>query len=223
MQPGDDSRNKQKPMNNIRNIIFDLGAVIINIDMLGVNKKLTEMGVENIEEIHAHMFSRDVYHKLETGRISPEEFRNEIRKKAMGELSDEQLDEAWNNIILDIPPQRIKALEEARKLYRTFLLSNTNIIHYEFYNACFREQYGYDSLSGLFEKAYFSHVLNMRKPDPDIYRFVLEDAKLDPAETLFIDDKEENVRSAESTGMQGYHLVDGTDMTELFEDGSLRI
>jgi len=210
-------------MGNIKNIIFDFGTVIINIDMLGVKRKLNELGIVNTEEVHTHLFENDVYFNLEIGAITPEQFRNEVRSRTKTALSDAQIDDAWNAIILDIPVERVRMLEKIRHNYRTFLLSNTNQIHFDFYNAYFANTFGYQGLASLFEKAYFSHEMKVRKPDPEIYRMVLSDAGLLPEETLFIDDMEINIHAATALGIRGYFLKEGEDMVTLFNDGKLTV
>ncbi|MBU2649770.1 MAG: HAD family phosphatase [Bacteroidetes bacterium] len=210
-------------MPDIKNIIFDFGTVIINIDMLGVKRKFMEMGVGNTDEIHEHLFENGVYFRFETGEISPDEFRNEIRAKVKTGVSNEEIDDAWNAIILDIPAERVRMLETIRHNYRTFLLSNTNQIHFDFYDAYFANTFGYQGLASLFEKAYFSHEMKVRKPDPEIYRMVLSDAGLLPEETLFIDDMEINIHAATALGMRGYFLKEGEEMVSLFNDGKLTV
>ncbi len=109
---------------------------------------------------------------------------------------------------MDYPPARINLLADLKQKYRTFLLSNTNRIHYEFYNPIINQQFGYDGLESFFEKAYFSHEIGMKKPDSKIYKFVLENSNLIPAETLFIDDNKSNIEAASALGIQTLWLKD---------------
>lgn len=210
-------------MPDIKNIIFDFGTVIINIDMYGVRNKFLEFGVDNPDDIYTHLFDNGIYFNLEIGAITPEQFRDEIRSKINVELSDDQIDEAWNAIILDIPQERVRMLEKVKENYRIFLLSNTNQIHFDFYNGYFADAFGYESLASLFEKAYFSHEMMVRKPDPAIYEMVLDDAGLIPEETMFIDDMLPNIEAASELGIRGYYLKEGEKMTSLFNDGKLTV
>ena len=210
-------------MHNIHNIIFDFGGVIINIDPNRIGTILTQKGVDNLLELHEHLFSKDIYKRLETGHVSPQQFRDEIKSILSINVSNEDIDEAWNAIILDIPPERVRLLESIRNNYNTYLLSNTNSIHFDFYNQYFARTFGYTGLSDLFEKAYFSHEMGLRKPNPEIFRVVLADAGLTPEKTLFIDDNAENVKVANDVGIQGHHLNDGTELTSLFKDDKLII
>ena len=210
-------------MPDIRNIIFDFGGVIINIDPNRLVQMLTSRGIDNIQEAHMHLVSNHVYTRLETGHISAQQFRDAIRSQFKITLTDSEIDDAWNAIILDIPQERVVLLEGLRKHYRTFLLSNTNGVHYDYYNRYFTESYGYDSLAGIFDKAYFSHHLGLRKPDPAIYKLAMEDSGLLPGETLFIDDSKENIEAALSLGIHGYHLEQGEELVDLFKDNHLAI
>jgi putative hydrolase of the HAD superfamily len=210
-------------MTKVRNIIFDFGGVIINIDTSRVGKLLAAKGIDNLDNLHMHLLSNNIYFGLETGHVSEQKFRDEIKRIIGSGISDREIDDAWNAIILDIPPQRVRLLENIRKNYSTYLLSNTNIIHFNHYNRYFAETFGYGSLAELFEKAYFSHEMGLRKPDPNIYNVVLKDSGLNPGETLFIDDNKENVAAAIDQGILGYHLIDGKELTDLFIDDLLAI
>jgi putative hydrolase of the HAD superfamily len=210
-------------MPEIKNIIFDFGGVIINIDPNRLVQMLTNSGIDNIDKVHMHLVSNNIYTGLETGHISPGQFRDAIRSQLRIPQTDKEIDDAWNAIILDIPAERVELLEGLRRNYRTFLLSNTNIMHYEYYNRYFAEAYGYKSLADLFDRAYFSHQLGMRKPDPVIYKKVLADSGIIPGETLFIDDNEENIEAALALGIHGYHLDQGEELIDLFKNGRLAV
>ena len=210
-------------MTDIINIIFDFGGVIINIDTSRVGQMLADKGIDNLDSLHMHLLNNNIYFGLETGSVSEQQFRDEIRKIIGSGVSDQEIDDAWNAIILDIPGERVELLENIRKNYSTYLLSNTNSIHFNHYNRYFAATFGYRGLADLFEKAYFSHEMGVRKPDPEIYRRVLEDSMLRPEETLFVDDNRENVEAAEKLGIRGYHLQEGTELTSLFRGNLLAI
>ena len=205
---------------SVRNIIFDFGGVICNIDFSRSIEKFNAFGPpapENDlpgEEVKRRF--NEVMEALETGKISPEEFRRRIREHYLNRPPDERIDEAWNALLLDIPEPRIRLLEQIRTRYRIFLLSNSNRIHYDHYLASFRERFGYADFDGLFEKAWFSFRMGMKKPDREIYDHVLSFHGLVPAETLFIDDLPANVQAAVDAGMQGYVLKPGEEFGLLF-------
>ena len=203
---------------SIRNIIFDFGGVICNIDVKLTEKAFTDLGINKFDTANSISRSAGLFENIETGAISSSQFREELRKFFSNPVTDEQLDEAWNALLLDIPEPRIRLIEQLRKHYRLFLLSNTTEIHYLKYLENFRTQYGYPDFDALFEKAYFSHRLGMKKPSPEIFRFVLHDSLLNPSETLFIDDTLMHVEGARIAGIHGYHLaIDrGEEITDLF-------
>ncbi len=203
--------------NQIKNIIFDFGGVIINIDPLSVVSELQNMGYKNILKLHEKLLADNAYVKLELGTLSPAEFRQIIKDFLGGNLSDQQIDFAWNSIIKDIPPGRIELLEKVRKNYKSFLLSNSNEIHYEYYNDYVKKNFSYENLSSLFDKAYYSFKMRLYKPDPVIFQKILKENDLKASETIFIDDTRVNVDAANELGIKGYHLDDGIDVRDLFD------
>ena len=207
----------------MKNIIFDFGGVIINIDTARIGQVLIKKGIDNLEQVHLHLIENDFYNGLETGHVTPQQFRNAIKSVLNINMSDDDIDEAWNAIILDIPPERVRLLEAIRKNYSTYLLSNTNIIHYDYYSRYFAAAFGYDQLADIFDRAYFSHEMGLRKPNTEIFKRVLKESALIPEDTLFIDDVLENVEAAISVGMNGYHLDEGIELTSLFKDDRLAI
>jgi len=205
-------------MDEIKNIIFDFGVVIINIDPAAVRKRMAEKGIHNVEELHARLLKDNIYHKLETGAIRSEEFRAAIKSIVGMPLSDADIDDAWNAMILDIPRERIKFMTRLKSKYKLYLLSNTNAIHWEYYDRYFQCTYDYPSLSTFFTRAWYSYLMGVRKPDPEIYRMVLEEGHLKSSETVFIDDLRENVDAAAHLGIIPCHLPEGKEIMDLFDD-----
>jgi putative hydrolase of the HAD superfamily len=206
-------------MEKIINIIFDLGEVILNVDPSEVREVMKAKGVTNIDQLHLELFENGIYLGLETGKVSPEEFRSSIKKIVDVKLTDQEIDEAWNAMLLDIPPERIKFMTRLKSRYRLYLLSNTNPIHYDHYDKYFRDTFDYPSLNTFFTKAWYSHLLGIRKPDPEIFKMILKDGQLNPAETAFIDDLKENTDAAASLGITPCHLEPGKEIMDLFDDG----
>jgi len=194
----------------IKTIILDLGNVILQVEIERTQRKLIEMGLdqEELEKLNFNMFEYDIYNRLETNDISESEFRDHIRSNLSASLSDEEVDEPWNIMNHEVPEENVKLIEELKNRYSVFLLSNSNSIHYKDYNARFIHKYRYNSINELFDQAYFSFELGLRKPDPKIYQYVLEENNLIPSETLFVDDRIENILSARSLGIQCIHLID---------------
>lgn len=188
-------------MNGVKNIIFDYGGVIFEIEHEKAARSFEEMGVPQVRHAFSHAAQGELFMDFETGKISPEIFRQEIRKMSERPLSDEQIDHAWNAMLLGVPEGNIPLLMELKGRYRTFLLSNNNAIHHAACERMLRERCE-TGIEDCLEQAYFSHLIQLRKPDAGAYRYVLEKHDLDPAETIFIDDTPINIERAASLGMQ---------------------
>ena len=130
--------------------------------------------------------------------------------------SDEQFDIAWNAILLDIPKERIELLLNLGKEYRIFMLSNTNSIHMIRMNQYLRNVFGINTYKDIFEKAYYSFEMGMRKPEREIFEFVLKDSGLNPSETLFIEDTQNNIDTARQLGIQTYFINKSQDVVKIF-------
>ena len=203
---------------SIKNLIFDFGGVICNIDVKIAEKRFSELGFSVGDDEASIAKVKKLFEDIETGALAPQEFRDEIKKYFLSPVTDAQINDAWNALLLDIPGPRIWLLEDLRKHYRIFLLSNTNEIHYLCYLENFRKQFGYHDFDALFEKAWFSYRIRLRKPSLAIFSFVLQQSRLTPAETLFIDDTLVHVEGARNAGLHAHHLeIDkGGDISDLF-------
>jgi putative hydrolase of the HAD superfamily len=206
---------------SIKNIIFDFGGVICDLDIQRTIEKFKEFGLPKAE-VPGGAKERDrqfefLVSTYETGLITSPQFRDAIRNHYQVPPSDLAIDNAWNALLVGIPETRIRLLENIRNNYRIFLLSNSNEIHYLKYREDFQQQYGYRDFDALFENVYFSYRLHLRKPDPAIFTWVLKENELDPAGTLFIDDTLMHIEAAQKLGITGYHLREGEELTGLFE------
>jgi len=209
--------------NNIKNIIFDFGGVIIDIDFwLSINAFI-KLGANNFDEVYSQSQQSGIFDELDKGTISPDEFCESLKKYLPESVNKQQIIAAWNAILIGIPEHRIRLLEEIRSHYRIFLLSNTNAIHYPEYIRELKEKYGYKELSEIFERVYLSYEVKMRKPEAAFFKMVLVENNLNPEETLFIDDSEQNIPPAMELGMQTLLLQKGRDVTDLFADGFLKL
>ncbi len=202
-------------MEGIKNIIFDLGNVIINIDSNRTVNAMKEMGFDNFEESYTLLRQSDLFDFLEKGLITPEKFHIDLQAHFNNHVSAAKIDDAWNAMLLDFPKKRIKLLQNLKSKYRLFLLSNTNIIHYHKYNQDLKYQYGIE-LKSLFEKVYYSFDMGMRKPDLEVFKYVIKDSNLKPIETLFVDDSAENIESANKLGLKTLFIdvSRGDDITQ---------
>ena len=197
-----------------KNIIFDLGGVILNIDLRKTQDAFTSLGVKNIGEVFS-MGHIDSFFKLyERGAIDDAEFIASVQNLAGIKLAPEIVIEAWNALLIGFPPERINFLKKIRSKYRLFLLSNTSALHHTRFHELFKQEFG-GSLDELFDKAYYSHIIKLHKPDTAAYKLIIDENRLNPGETLFIDDSAANVEGAERTGLKGIYLGPGKTILEL--------
>ena len=195
-------------MNKIRNIIFDYGNVIFRIDFNRAQHSFTELGIKNVESFFSHTAHDPVFNQFEMGKISSSEFRAVIRKiTGKLDLTDIEIDNAWNTLLIGVPEPNHELLLKAKEKYRTFLLSNNNEIHYNWIMNYLKAEFNLDSNAGFFEKDYYSHLVKMRKPNADIFEFVIAENNLNPAETLFIDDSAQHIKTASSLGLNTHLLT----------------
>ncbi len=202
---------------SLKNIIFDLGNVILNVDYSKSLDAFHRLGFVNFEATVEKLKADQVFNHIETGKLRPEGFRNELRKYTNIPVTDNQLDEAWNAMLLDFPKNRIHKLIELSKKYKLFLLSNTNEIHTQCFNKSFAETFGFPDFDCLFEMAYYSQRIHLRKPDPKIYEKVLNDNMLQPNKTLFIDDLLVNIEAAQALGIHCHHLLPEEELVDVLD------
>jgi len=206
----------------IKNIIFDLGGVILDIDENIVYKELEKMGISTSELAHSKEFI-DIMSKFDTGIYTAPTFRKKT-KAILGQekMTDQRFDAIWNSMLLDIPRERIEAIEKVKKHYKIFLMSNSNVIHYDLYVRDLQLRFGYHEFDELFNKSYFSFAEHLEKPDPRFFELILDHEGLLPEETLFIDDTEKNIKVAQSLGIHTYHISREELVRNLFENGVLK-
>jgi glucose-1-phosphatase len=189
-----------------KNIIFDLGAVILNIDFQRTIDAFIALGISNFDTIFSATVQSDLFDKFDKGLITSKKFRKDLIAFSGKQISDKDFDFAWNAMIIDFPENRINYIQELRKQYSIFLLSNTNAIHYPIYNSLLSKNFGISDISTLFSNTYLSFQVGMRKPQLEIFHLVLDENSLNPSETLFVDDNEENIIAAQKIGIKSYLL-----------------
>ena|SRR5258706_3991080 len=201
-------------MRNIKNIIFDLGGVILNIDLGLTENALRELGINNLSNYLTRSSISSFFKEYETGKINDAEFVRSIQSLSAKAITEEEVIHAWNALLLDFPGERIQLLQNLKQKYRLFLLSNTNLIHYrEFQRRIYSQTGRY--LEDFFEKTYYSHTVGLSKPDAAIFQLVISENKLVPSETLFVDDTAANMVTAKEAGLQVSHIVPGTSILDL--------
>ncbi|MCW3462505.1 HAD family hydrolase [Chitinophaga nivalis] len=203
-------------MKGIKNIIFDLGGVILNINYQLTNDAFVNLGVKNFSELYNQFHASNLFNDLETGHISPDAFLAEMHRHVPEGVTDADITAAWNAMLLDFPLQRLQLLQQLRQHYNLYLLSNTNAIHLEAFNQLLQESRGIPSLSTFFDKAYYSHLMGYRKPDAACYQVVLDENGLQPSETVFIDDLLQNIEGAKAVGLHTIHLKAPKTILDIF-------
>ena len=197
----------------IRNLIFDFGGVLIDLDMDAVTRGLRNFGLEE-----AGPDLVQISQQYETGQVPTDHFLREVQRRLPGSREDE-IRRIWNATVAGFPGERLDFLErlKASGEYQMFLLSNTNPLHVDQARLNMGER-DFARFRNCFRQFYLSHEIGMRKPDPEIFKFVLEQNDLSPGETLFIDDTLEHTESASDLGIRTWHLQVGRDtILELYQ------
>lgn len=191
---------------SIKNIIFDLGGVIIDIDHGRTSNAFNKLGASRFDEIFSHKSQHKLIDDYEIGKISSNLFRDSLQKELRIRVSDEVFDNAWNAMLLDLPGERLDFIKSLRQQYKVLLFSNTNDIHLkEVFNVCQR-QHGINSFDGYFDKEYYSNVFGQRKPSPAAFISIIKENGMNAEETIFIDDSLPNVLGARQAGMHSFLL-----------------
>jgi HAD superfamily hydrolase (TIGR01509 family) len=202
-------------MKGIKNIIFDLGGVVMNIDIQRTVSAFIKMGVTDFSDYFAHGFAASFFLDYEKGLISNEQFLGALKEITHFRFAEDFLIGAWNALLLDFPRERIELLETLGKQYRLFLLSNTNAIHYVAFQKIFSENFDQRRLDDQFEKTYYSHLIGARKPDRESYEKLVIENRLKPRETLFVDDAQINTEGALAMGLSAIWLSPGKEIKDI--------
>ncbi len=206
-------------LSTTRALVFDLGGVVINIDPARAFRALQQLAPNSVSVTDNFLEHNELFLDYEKGLTDDQTFRQGVRELIRRpDLSDSTIDEAWCSMLLDIPPERLQLLARLKTQYRTFVLSNTNQIHVEAFNGMIAAAGGQPSIDHLFEKVYYSHDLKMRKPEAQIYRHVLDEQGLVPSETLFLDDREDNLAAARAEGIRTQLVTQEIGILDLFAE-----
>lgn len=193
-------------LNDYKNIIFDFGGVILNLDYQRTISAFQALGLKDFEASYTQLAQSELFDQLERGEVTPSEFRNGLREAFEKEVSDEELDEAWNAMLLDLPAERLELIRKIGSEKNISLLSNTNEIHVACFEGELKRQHGFVDLSSFFDTVYYSSRVGMRKPEVRIFEMVIDKEGYLPSETLFIDDSPQHIEGAKKAGLNTYHL-----------------
>ncbi len=195
-------------MTPVKNIIFDLGNVLYDIDFNIMYDQFRELGIPDFQNHYTLNQSDELFFDLEKGLIDEVAFCNRFNQLYNLSLSQDQIIKAWNSLLKGYRKESMDWIKANQQKSPMFLFSNTNQIHFDFFIPQFEREIGGD-FEALFVTPYYSHKMGMRKPDPASFQHILDQEGLIAAETLFIDDNEPNVIAAASVGLQVLHLQPG--------------
>jgi glucose-1-phosphatase len=200
--------------NRMKNILFDLGGVILDIDVQATLKRFYELDFPSELLQYPNNMTSDLFFKYETGKISTPDFRNEIRRITGLDVSDEELNEAWNAMLLRVPGERTQLLEKLGSRYDLYMLSNTSALHAPVFEQMYLDAAG-TAMKNHFKKIYYSFEIGWHKPDSEAWEHVISDAGIVPQETLFLDDNIHNIKVSQELGFQAIHIHERTSLMDL--------
>jgi putative hydrolase of the HAD superfamily len=191
----------------IENIIFDLGGVIINLDIDATFQKFSAMFGR---EVHTGIFGDHkkygFFKDYEVGKIDDATFRDHVRELAGFDINDAEIDDAWNAMLKDIPKDRMDWIYSATQKYNSVVLSNTNSIHIRHFDQIVHQTTPYGHPGDLFQKLFYSFEIGERKPNAEAFEHVLDKTGFDPSRTVLFDDLKENLGTAKRLGLQTVYV-----------------
>jgi glucose-1-phosphatase len=193
----------------IKNIIFDLGGIFIDIHFYKTKQAFEQAGVQNFDEFFHQSFSNPLFSQLETAAVSPEAFYEGFRNLTKLSMSNQAIQQCWNAMLGNFRLSSLAILPQLKNRYNIYLLSNTNQIHYDAFINSYEKETGLRNFNNLFHQAYYSHAINERKPNASSFLYVLNNNNLAAAETLFVDDTYKNIEGAQAVGLQTLWLQQG--------------
>lgn len=205
----------------IKNILFDLGGVIITLNKQEALRRFTAAGFPNIEDYLGEFRQEGIFLEYEEGKISPENFYKEFRRLSGNEnISAEDIDNGWLGFLAGIPPYKLELLKELRKKYNVYLISNTNPSVIKWASTSNFSPEGLP-IQAYFDKCYLSFEIGCAKPDREIFDFILKDSGMVPSETFFLDDGKANIEVGKQLGFETYQVDQTEDLRKVFTDRGL--
>lgn len=201
----------------IKNIIFDLGGVLVDLDFQKTAKAFKQLGVVNFDSVFSRCKQDRLIDEFELGQLSPQVFREKVKVHFNLNIADTEFDTAFNAMLIDLPKQRLDFVKSLRNEYKTFLLSNSNEIHTKKITEMCHAKHGVNSFKEYFDKEYYSHQIQKRKPSPETFLTLLDENNLQKSETLFVDDTLDFVLAAKNMGLHAMHIGDDEDVLEVME------
>lgn len=200
----------------VKNIIFDLGVVLLNVDYSKTINAFGQLGLENPDQAFSKAKQDDFFRDYEKGNLSDTDFLKGLSQR-MNHDSLVDIEQAWCAMLGDFPKQKFDLLKRLSSDYRLFILSNTNSLHRKHFERTIDRDYGWKEFSSLFEYIGYSHVLRKRKPEPEAFLTLLENHKPEIPNTLFIDDTLEHVEAARRVGLTAIHFNESKNLEDELE------
>jgi putative hydrolase of the HAD superfamily len=196
-----------KKIPGVRNIVFDLGGVIVDLSVDKTIQSFSRLAGLNPQQVDDIYTKSPEFLSYEKGLMSDAEFRDTVRSLFGVNATDVEIDACWNAMILGLPPEKLSLVFALHEYFNVYLLSNTNGIHIDYVNnSLLPPGSSKSSLDDYFHCAYYSHTMHKRKPDAEIFEQVLTDSKLSAEETLFLDDNMANIEGAKAVGIRAVHV-----------------
>jgi putative hydrolase of the HAD superfamily len=200
-----------------RALIIDLGGVLLNIDYQASKRAFESLGVSDFDAHFSQLAQSHLFDLFETGKISPEYFRREIKKEIPIACAQNDIDHAWNAMLLDFPIHRLELIEKLSVKLPVYLFSNTNVIHISLFKERMSKLKLLQRFEKAFKKCYYSYEIGHRKPDPESFLFILNENNLNPGSTLFIDDSAQHIEGAMQVGIDALLLHKERDISDVFK------
>lgn len=202
-------------MPKIKNIIFDLGGVLLDIDYNRTRSAFESLGVKDFDQLYSQASANHLFQRLEMGTIAVPDFFKELNQCTGLSLTDEEIIKAWNAMLLDFRESSLEYLITLKRKVHLLLLSNTNIVHKEAFDQIYYMNERDVSFENRFHHCIFSYETGTRKPDAACFLWTLDKADIRPEETIFIDDSPQNVQGANAVGIKGILLESNMLVEEL--------
>jgi putative hydrolase of the HAD superfamily len=207
----------KKNNRNIKAIIFDMGGVIVDLDIEGCKQAFKDyLGYDKIDEIIDPCHQKGIYGDLEEGKLTGEEFRQIVLSESRPGSAPEEVDKAMWHILIGIEPYKVEMLERLSQSYDLYLLSNNNPICLPCAKSIF-ENAGIP-LEKIFKKSFYSFEMKALKPSEAFYKAVMNEIGLLPEQMFFIDDSRKNVEGAVAAGLPAVYYEPGTDLESLIDN-----
>jgi len=197
------------------NLLFDFGGVIIDIEYARTPDALRRLSRAGSTVEFSQASQAELFDQLETGQLTPAEFRTALRTHYELAATDAEIDAAWNALLLDVPAERLALIGELRRQgHATALLSNTNQLHIEEVNRRLARQYGFKhGIADCLDRVFYSQEVGLRKPGEEIFHHALREMNWQPADTLFIEDSPQHIATARRLGLRVLHLAPPLTLT----------